>query len=184
MIETFDKASAQENEGQVSGRVDHPKRRAATDGAECPGRCSETGAGYIVSSAPHVTSQQRKIGRVVWQTCAHTRKVPCAVAHFASAILNRVVEQRPRQQPVSAIGSATSQSAIDAGQQQEDFCPLLVASDRLRLAKIDLIASMAGVTNINGDLADLMSPADYDRVIEFTLNLLAPFVTNPLMQKT
>lgn len=43
---------------------------------------------------------------------------------------------------------------------------------------------MAGVTNINGDLADLMSPADYDRVIEFTLNLLAPFVTNPLMQKT
>lgn len=79
--------------------------------------------------------------------------------------------------------AASLKQAIDAGQPLDDQCPLLVAADRLRLAKTDLIDSMAGVTNINGDLAASMTLPDYDRLIDLTLNLLAPFVSSPVRSK-
>jgi len=39
---------------------------------------------------------------------------------------------------------------------------------------------MASVTNINGATAVGMMLADYDKLIDITLKLLAPFITNPL----
>lgn len=145
--------------------------------------------GYEKMVRPIVEGYQRKIlGERKWEVNAIYKTGGTLVENVTDIKLTWLMKPDEFDAYIKRCNeervAANLESAIDAGQQQEDFCPLLVASDRLRFAKIDLIASMACVTNINGDLADLMSPADYDRVIEFTLNLLAPFVTNPLVQKT
>ncbi|MFC5550167.1 hypothetical protein [Massilia aerilata] len=66
--------------------------------------------------------------------------------------------------------------------ETEDHCPLLVAENTTRLAKTALLDTMAGITKIDGATAAGMKPADYDRLIDVTLRLLAPFVKNVLAE--
>jgi len=64
--------------------------------------------------------------------------------------------------------------------ETDDHCPLLVAENITRLAKTALLDTMAGITNIDGTKAAAMKAADYDKLIDITLRLLAPFVKNVL----
>lgn len=64
--------------------------------------------------------------------------------------------------------------------ETDDHCPLLVAENITRLAKTALLDTMAGITNISGAAAAGMKAADYDKLVDITLRLLAPFVTNIL----
>jgi hypothetical protein len=61
-----------------------------------------------------------------------------------------------------------------------DHCPLLVAENTVRLARHALCNSMVDVTKIDGATAASLPSADYDHLVDTTLKLLAPFVTNPL----
>jgi hypothetical protein len=64
--------------------------------------------------------------------------------------------------------------------ETDDHCPLLVAENITRLAKHALCDAMAGITKIDGAKAVTLPAADYDKLVDLTLKLLAPFVTNPL----
>jgi hypothetical protein len=64
--------------------------------------------------------------------------------------------------------------------ETDDHCPLLVAENITRLAKTAMLDTMAGITNIDGTKAAAMKAADYDKLVDITLRLLAPFVKNVL----
>ena len=64
--------------------------------------------------------------------------------------------------------------------ETDDHCPLRVAENMTRLAKTTLLDTMAGITNISGAAAAGMKTADYDKLVDLTLRLLAPFVKNVL----
>jgi len=64
--------------------------------------------------------------------------------------------------------------------ETEAHCPLLVAEDTTRKAKYALCEAMTSVTNMNADAAVALKPADYNKMIDLSLRLLAPFVQNPL----
>lgn len=67
--------------------------------------------------------------------------------------------------------------------ETDGHCPLLVAENITRLAKHALCDAMAPITGIDGAKAVTLALADYDKLIDMTLRLLAPFVTNPLAKK-
>jgi hypothetical protein len=64
--------------------------------------------------------------------------------------------------------------------ETDDQCPLLVAKNVTRLAKTALLDTMASITKIDGATAASMKAADYDKMVDITLRLLAPFVKNVL----
>lgn len=64
--------------------------------------------------------------------------------------------------------------------ESEAHCPLLVAEDTTRKAKYSLCDAMASVTKIPADAAIRLKRDDYERMIDLSLRLLAPFVENPL----
>jgi hypothetical protein len=64
--------------------------------------------------------------------------------------------------------------------ETEAHCPLLVAEDATRKAKYALCDAMACVTKIPADAAVTLKQADYNRMVDLSLRLLAPFVKNPL----
>lgn len=78
--------------------------------------------------------------------------------------------------------AAKLESAVNASCSQDDYCPLLVAEDLTRKARFALCDAMAGVTNIDGAKAVMMAAGDYDKIVDLYLNLLAPFVTNVLVE--
>lgn len=64
--------------------------------------------------------------------------------------------------------------------ETDDNCPLLVAEDATRRAKYALCDSMAGITGIDGAKAVTLRLDHYNDLVELTLKLLTPFVSNPL----
>lgn len=64
--------------------------------------------------------------------------------------------------------------------EMDNHCPLLVAENTTRLAKTALLDTMSCHTNIDGAGAATMKTADYDKLVDITLRLLAPFVKNIL----
>lgn len=64
--------------------------------------------------------------------------------------------------------------------ETDDHCPLLVAENITRLAKTALLDTMAGITRIDGAAAAALKAADYDKMVDLALRLLAPFVKNVL----
>lgn len=64
--------------------------------------------------------------------------------------------------------------------ETDDHCPLLVAENTTRLARQALCDSVVSMTKIDGATAAALPAADYDQLVDITLKLLAPFVTNPL----
>ena len=58
---------------------------------------------------------------------------------------------------------------------KDDYCPLLVAQDMVRQAKQALIISMEDVTGLPYDQVALSLDV-YDKYIELTLRLLAPYL--------
>jgi hypothetical protein len=64
--------------------------------------------------------------------------------------------------------------------ETDDHCPLLVAENITRLAKTALLDTMSCHTNIDGASAAAIKTADYDKLVDITLRLLAPFVKNVL----
>lgn len=64
--------------------------------------------------------------------------------------------------------------------ETEAHCPLLVAQDTTRKAKYALCDAMASVTKMPADSAVTLKREDYERMIDVSLRLLAPFVQNPL----
>lgn len=64
--------------------------------------------------------------------------------------------------------------------ETDDHCPLLVAKNLTRIAKTALLDTMAGITKIDGAAAAAMKLDDYDKLVDITLRLLAPFVKNVL----
>jgi len=64
--------------------------------------------------------------------------------------------------------------------ETEAHCPLLVAQDTTRKAKYALYDAMASVTKMSADAAVALKLADYNKLIDLSLRLLAPFVKNPL----
>lgn len=61
---------------------------------------------------------------------------------------------------------------------QPDFCPLLVAEELLRKAEAALIETMKPVTKLTGDHLLCAGLDKYEKYIDLTLRLLAPFVGN------
>lgn len=61
-----------------------------------------------------------------------------------------------------------------------DHCPLLVAANITRLAKNTLLDTMSGITKIDGATAASLKAADYEKMVDLALRLLAPFVKNVL----
>lgn len=82
----------------------------------------------------------------------------------------------------AAYFARCNEERIAANLQVErgDYCPLLVAENTTRLARQALCDSIATVTKIDGETAAALPAADYDHLVDITLKLLAPFVTNPL----
>jgi len=66
--------------------------------------------------------------------------------------------------------------------ETEAHCPLLVAQDMTRKAKYALCEAMASVSKISADAAVSLKPADYDKIVDLSLRMLAPFVRNALAQ--
>jgi hypothetical protein len=64
--------------------------------------------------------------------------------------------------------------------ETDDNCPLLVAEDTTRRAKYALCDSMAGITGIDGAKAVTLRLDRYNDLVELTLKVFAPFVSNPL----
>lgn len=64
--------------------------------------------------------------------------------------------------------------------ESDDECPLLVSENITRLAKTKLLDMMAGITKIDGAAAAAMKLDDYDKLVDITLRLRAPFVKNVL----
>lgn len=64
--------------------------------------------------------------------------------------------------------------------ETEDHCPLLVAENLTRLAKNALLDTMAGITKIDSTAAAALKTADYEKMVDLALRLLAPFVKNVL----
>lgn len=78
--------------------------------------------------------------------------------------------------------AAQISSAIDDNRSQDDCCPLLVAEEAVRQARFCLCDAMAGITKIDGARAVTLASAHQDKLVDLSLRLLAPFVTNPLAQ--
>jgi hypothetical protein len=68
--------------------------------------------------------------------------------------------------------------------ETDDHCPLLVAESITCLAKTALLDTMSCHTKIDGAGAAAMKAADYDKLVDLTLRLLAPFVKNVLATLT
>jgi hypothetical protein len=68
--------------------------------------------------------------------------------------------------------------------ETEDHCPLLVAENITCLAKTALLDTMSCHTKIDGAGAAAMKAADYDKLVDLTLRLLAPFAKNVLAALT
>ena len=64
--------------------------------------------------------------------------------------------------------------------ETEAHCPLLVAQDTTRKARYALCDAMASVTKMSADAAVMLKRDDYERMIDLSLRMLAPFVQNPL----
>lgn len=64
--------------------------------------------------------------------------------------------------------------------ETDDHCPLLVAENITRMAKTALLDTMASITKIDGAKAATLKAADYDKMVDLALRLLAPFVKNVL----
>lgn len=64
--------------------------------------------------------------------------------------------------------------------EDEDHCPLLVAENATRMAKRALCDAMASVTNISADKVLVLGMTKYERFVDLSLKLLAPYVRNPL----
>jgi hypothetical protein len=64
--------------------------------------------------------------------------------------------------------------------ESDNHCPLRVAEDLTRQARGALFDVMASITGIPAAKAVTMRMADYNKMVDLTLKLLAPFVTNPL----
>jgi len=62
--------------------------------------------------------------------------------------------------------------------ESDDECPLLVSENITRLAKTKVLDTMASITKIDGAAAAAMKLDDYDKLVDITLRLLAPFVKN------
>jgi hypothetical protein len=66
--------------------------------------------------------------------------------------------------------------------ESDDHCPLLVAENLTRIAKHALCDATAAITGIPGDKAVTMPTADYEKLVDLALKLLAPYVKNPLAE--
>jgi hypothetical protein len=66
--------------------------------------------------------------------------------------------------------------------ESESHCPLLFAEDMTRKAKYALCDAMASVTKIPADAAVVLKRTEYEKLIDLSLRVLAPFVKNPLGQ--
>lgn len=64
--------------------------------------------------------------------------------------------------------------------ETDDHCPLLVAENVTRLSKAALLEEMSCHSKIDSACAATMKTADYDKLVDITLRLLAPFVKNVL----
>jgi hypothetical protein len=76
---------------------------------------------------------------------------------------------------VNSVRIAWGQEPIDF-EAQPDYCPLLVAEDMLRGRRRQLIDVMEPVTGIDAQSVLCSGLDNYDKFVDLTLRLLAPFV--------
>lgn len=79
-----------------------------------------------------------------------------------------------------AYQEESNKACIKAGLEVSDpeFCPLLVAENYLRMAQAELVKAMESITHLSHDKIFQAPNAleNYDKLIDLTLRLLAPFV--------
>ena len=140
---------------------------------------------YERTVRPIVEGYERKIlAERSWEVAPEQQAVPGEVEYVTDINMTWLMKgdafNAYRKRCNEERIAAKLDSAIDDSCEQDDYCPLLVAQDVTRRARFALCDAMASVTNINGATAVGMMLADYDKLIDITLKLLAPFITNPL----
>lgn len=131
------------------------------------------------TTRPIVEAYQRKVfAERTWEVDQALLNKP-GVAEIISNVKNAWMMSRA---DFAVYRKRCNEERIAAKLQAEtdEHCPLLVAENTMRLARQALCDSMVSVTKIDGAKAASLPSDDYDHLVDITLKLLAPFVTNPL----